>query len=397
MTKRGVTLERVVSDSGDDPFRGRTWSDLIYLASICLIGFVSLSGASEQSRVALIALIALMIALQFQRKRYPFLVLFPPAVCALFVTNVFFLPTVFNLALRKRGWGSFAAVVAAFVLCRVGWSDKETIVTVQAGEKETNDPTIAWLVEGTVLVIAPFLAGLVISYNRNLVESYRVIAQHKELERQRVATEAVLRERARIANEAHDHVGHKLALLSLQAGGLEVNAEAGPDVIKENAQLIRETAVETLADLRVLIDRLDDASAFQAPEDLAAIVAENRRSGADITLNTRSLRQLDAMPREMRQLVSQVVQEALANASVHAPQSPISIELSGSEGGELQIYIQNSVREVESGDLVKKRRGTGLKRVERRVSKFGGVVRFGERSGRFELHVIVPWPKSVIA
>ena len=381
-------MERVVSDSGDDPFGGQAWSDLIYLASICLIGFVSLSGASEQSRVALIALIALMIALQFQRKRHPFLVLFPPAVCALFVTH---------LALRKRGWGSFAAVVAAFVLCRVGWSEKETIVTVQAGEKETNDPTIAWLVEGTVLVIAPFLAGLVISYNRNLVESYRVIAQHKELERQRVATEAVLRERARIANEAHDHVGHKLALLSLQAGGLEVNAEAGPDVIKENAQLIRETAVETLADLRVLIDRLDDASAFQAPEDLAAIVAENRRSGADITLNTRSLRQVDEMPREMRQLVSQVVQEALANASVHAPQSPISVELSGSEGGELQIYIQNSVREVESGDLVKKRRGTGLKRVERRVSKFGGVVRFGERSGRFELHVIVPWPKSVIA
>ena len=379
-------MERVVSDSGDGPFGGQTWSDLIYLASICLIGFVSLSGASEQSRVALIALIALMIALQFQRKRHPFLVLFPPAVCALFATNVFFLPTVFNLALRKRGWGSFAAVVAAFVLCRVGWS-----------EKETNDPTIAWLVEGTVLVIAPFLAGLVISYNRNLVESYRVIAQHKELERQRVATEAVLRERARIANEAHDHVGHKLALLSLQAGGLEVNSEAGPDVIKENAQLIRETAVETLADLRVLIDRLDDASAFQAPEDLAAIVAENRRSGADITLNTRSLRQVDEMPREMRQLVSQVVREALANASVHAPQSPISVELSGSEGGELQIYIQNSVREVESGDLVKKRRGTGLKRVERRVSKFGGVVRFGERSGRFELHVIVPWPKSVIA
>lgn len=165
--------------------------------------------------------------------------------------------------------------------------------------------------------------------------------------------------------------------------------------------MIRETAVETLADLRVLIDRLDDASAFQAPEDLAAIVAENRRSGADITLNTRSLRQVDEMPREMRQLVSQVVREALANAlanaSVHAPQSPISVELSGSEGGELQIYIQNSVREVESGDLVKKRRGTGLKRVERRVSKFGGVVRFGERSGRFELHVIVPWPKSVIA
>lgn len=41
-------------------------------------------------------------------------------------------------------------------------------------------------------------------------------------ERQHVVVQAALRERARIAEAMHDQLGHDLALLALQAGGLQI-------------------------------------------------------------------------------------------------------------------------------------------------------------------------------
>jgi len=60
-------------------------------------------------------------------------------------------------------------------------------------------------------------------------------------------------ERTRIAREMHNVLGHKVALICLHAGGLEVNAGAGAARVEQGAALIRATAQETLAEMRAIL------------------------------------------------------------------------------------------------------------------------------------------------
>src|SRR5205807_8244800 len=65
--------------------------------------------------------------------------------------------------------------------------------------------------------------------------------------------QARLQERARIAGEMHDHLGHRLSLIALYAGALEVRSkEAAPEVANE-ATLVRTTAKTALDELREVL------------------------------------------------------------------------------------------------------------------------------------------------
>jgi signal transduction histidine kinase len=71
-------------------------------------------------------------------------------------------------------------------------------------------------------------------------------AARAEDERELRAEQAKLGERARIAREMHDVLAHKVSLIALHAGALEVNPTADPTTIRETAGLIRTTAREAM-------------------------------------------------------------------------------------------------------------------------------------------------------
>ncbi|MDX6236677.1 MAG: hypothetical protein QOG10_1492 [Kribbellaceae bacterium] len=48
----------------------------------------------------------------------------------------------------------------------------------------------------------------------------------------------------------HDVLAHKVSLIALHAGGLEVNPAVGPEKVESSAGLIRETARQAMEDLR---------------------------------------------------------------------------------------------------------------------------------------------------
>ena len=67
------------------------------------------------------------------------------------------------------------------------------------------------------------------------------------------AEQARLAERSRIAREMHDVLAHKVSLIAMHAGALEVLAAPTPAQVAASAELIRTTAGEAMEDLREVL------------------------------------------------------------------------------------------------------------------------------------------------
>src|SRR5699024_4067764 len=95
-------------------------------------------------------------------------------------------------------------------------------------------------------------------------------------------------ERERIAREVHDVLGHRLSLLNLHAGALQVRPGADPDEV-QSAELVRQSAAQSMEDLRSLLDMLhepsgqDTAVADPSLEDLPAMLEETAATGISVT------------------------------------------------------------------------------------------------------------------
>ena len=148
-----------------------------------------------------------------------------------------------------------------------------------------------WVTVGLALVVCTVLPWLVGVYRRQQAELGAAGWEHArqfQLEQQLTADRARLRERARIAQDMHDSLGHELSLIALRAGALEVSPGLADRHREEIAQL-RATAVSATAQLREIIGVLrPDAEPEPAPtapagESVWALVERARDSGVDVT------------------------------------------------------------------------------------------------------------------
>jgi signal transduction histidine kinase len=179
---------------------------------------------------------------------------------------------------------------------------------------------------GVVCVVAALALGMFVRARRQLAL----------IERERAASEQELRvaqarqmERNRIAREMHNVLAHRLSLLSLQAGALELGPDAPPAEVARTAGVIRINAHGALEDLREVIGVLpsasvDDNSADGVPErpqptlaDLPMLIDESRKAGMQVALEC-EVTDLRAVPEAMGRTAYRIVQEGLTNARKHA-------------------------------------------------------------------------------
>jgi len=252
----------------------------------------------------------------------------------------------------------------------------------------------------TVAVTAALVAwGMFVRARRQLVWSLHDRAVRAEAEQRLLADQARSAERARIAREMHDVVAHRVSLMVLHAGALEVRPDLPPAEVARTAGLIRATARQALEELRGVIGVLrDEAAPDTAPQtpqptltDISRLVEDSRRAGTNVELEMHVDRP-ESAPGALGRDAYRIVQEALTNVNKHATGTATTVTLSGGPGTGLRVSVRNRLPLDPPPHSPLPGAGMGLVGLAERVSLSGGTLTHGPTpDGDFAVTAQLRW------
>jgi signal transduction histidine kinase len=336
--------------------------------SMALVGTVALWW--RRSRTERVALLAMLLAVLGQ-------VTVPLAMM------------LFALAVKRRDrvmWGLTALGGAAYL--------------AQTAIRNHGVPSLTDLVVNVLWVLVLVLFGAYFGARHDRLASLQERAERAEAEQEARAEAARLAERARIAREMHDVLAHRISLIALHAGGLEITERPEPAAARQTAGLIRETARSALEDLRDVLGVLasGDTSAPLAPQprfaDIAELVERSAAAGVSVRLVPNSSLSLDApVPEAVGRAAYRVVQEALTNIHKHAASAATTVRMSGAPDIGLEVRVENQAPRAVGTSLPGA--GSGLAGLRERVEVAGGSFEAGPTlRGGFLVLAWLPWPQT---
>jgi len=232
-------------------------------------------------------------------------------------------------------------------------------------------------------------------------QSLRERAGRVEAEQELRVAEARQGERNRIAREMHDVLAHRLSLLSLHAGALELRPDAAPEEVARAAGVVRASAYQALEDLREVIgvlrtgvDRSDETPERPQPTlaDLPDLVDQSRRAGMRVRLDWQT-DALSAVPAGVGRSAYRIVQEGLTNARKHAPDGEVAVTVRATPGDGVTVEIRNPCPMGTGGGTAIPGAGIGLIGLTERAALAGGRLEHGPTpAGEFRLWAWLPWP-----
>ncbi|MFF5323758.1 sensor histidine kinase [Janibacter hoylei] len=343
----------------------------------------------------------LLIVLMWWRRRWTWQV----AVVASLVTIAIPIDPLVALVVLMQVWircrwvvvaGCTALVtVATFVATwrdTRGHSQVESVWWMLLGSDPSATPgSFPWWVPVLItLVVVSLFAGIgglrrELERSRATGEGHRVVAA-------RLSDEVVRQaERERIAREVHDVIGHRLSLLSIHAGALEANTREQDERLAGSASLVRESAAQTVSDLRSLLEvlrRPDDpdlAHAVPGLDALPALVDETVAHGMPLVA-TVVLDGTTALDPAVGQNAYRVVQELLTNARRHAPGAGVRLAVVSRPDLGVTVEVANR---TGSPHIVE---GNGLTGLRERVAQSGGETHLHvDDQGALRVAVRLPW------
>ncbi|WP_395576661.1 sensor histidine kinase [Streptomyces sp. BK79] len=248
------------------------------------------------------------------------------------------------------------------------------------------------------------LIGITVRTRRDYTEALEDRARRLETERDQQIRLAAAAERARIAREMHDIIGHNLSVITSLADGGRYAAAKSPDRAAQALDAIGTTSRQALGELRRLLDILRDEEQTGRPEpaelspqpaltDLDRLLDGVRKAGLPVRTTVRGRATLP----EGRQLtVYRVVQEALTNTLKHAgPDATAHVDLSYEAAGAVTLTVSDTGTGGPApgpSALSASSDGRGLPGMRERTALYGGTLEAGprphpERGWRVHLHL----------
>ncbi len=246
-------------------------------------------------------------------------------------------------------------------------------------------PTITALIIEVLASVLPWWGGTYLRHRSELIEAGWTRAAQLESREELVAEQARVRERAEIAREMHDSLGHELSLLAVSTGALEVTSLT--DEQRQIVVRVRETAVRSMAELHDIVNVLRDehSSGFEElnGRSLHDVVARSRAAGTKVDFVVDGVP--DTWSPAVSRAVHRIVQELLTNTAKHAPDAPLTLHV-GTVGDMVRIRARNPV-----GPSVPMRpEGSGLPGMRERVRVLGGTLDVDNSGGQFAVDVSIP-------
>jgi signal transduction histidine kinase len=269
--------------------------------------------------------------------------------------------------------------------------------TFWSGRREELWPGLAWLaallgaielaaattdgvVPVTVLLVAGWAGGRALREREVVAERLAQRVRELDEEREAHAGLSLRYERARIAAELHDIVGHAISVMVVQAAAGKRLAARDPALADDAFATIAGAARQAEADIGRLVALLGDEDAIGRAPDLSLVedlIARAAGSGLDVTLCLEGER--EGLPAATSELAYRIVQEGVTNALRHAAGAPIAVTVRG-EHDVLCVEIGNGAA-VEEPALAGVGTGTGLRGLRERAGAQGGRVEAGPTPG----------------
>ena len=226
--------------------------------------------------------------------------------------------------------------------------------------------------------------GVAVRSRRELIVSLRDRATRAEAAAQQHADLLRGLERERIAREMHDVLAHRISLISLHAGALEIRTDLTPAQIAETGGTIRASAHQAMEELREILGVLraslgadEGLRPRQDLGDLDELVEETRQAGTPVRLDNR-LTEPEMLPAAVTRTAFRMIQEGLTNARKHAPGVAVMVSLDRTECGELHVWLRNPLPAVPVTPALPGSR-SGLVGLAERVILAGGRLEHGPR------------------
>ena len=199
---------------------------------------------------------------------------------------------------------------------------------------------------------------------------------------------ATLAERARIAREIHDNVGHQLTRASLQTEALRVVHANEPGVAADFAD-VKRTVDEALQLVRSSVHALNDNAANLSVQLERIVEGARSDGGPQIELEVLA----EHAPANVANCFAAVLREALSNAIRHACAQTVNVRCM-----EHPSFYQLIVTDDGAGGVQASSRGTaegmGLGSMRERVEALGGTFTAGPRAGAGGWRVFATVPKQ---
>ena len=211
-------------------------------------------------------------------------------------------------------------------------------------------------------------------------------------EREVLARAAVASERARIARELHDVVGHGLSVIVLQlVAALAILEKSDTEPLRDRLLSTERSARDALGEMRRLLGLLDNGEgASLAPQprldQLERLIADTRAAGAEVDV-TITGEPLD-LPVGLELATFRILQESLTNVLKHArpPRAHVRIAY---EPDAIVVEVRDEGQSASAADPG----GRGLPGIRERVALYGGEVELGGApEGGYAVLVRLPLP-----
>lgn len=229
------------------------------------------------------------------------------------------------------------------------------------------------------LLAAAWPVGRAFRLREQAVETLSRQAEALRGRREAEARAAVAAERARIARELHDVVGHGLSVVVLQLVAALGMLESGDQPAARHRLLTTErSARQALAEMRRLLGLLDEEDASLAPQpglsELERLVEETRAAGVEVDLEVSG--EPVELPAGLELAAYRVVQEALTNVIKHAQPARAHVRLAYG-AGDVAVEIHDEGEAL----LDPLEGGRGIAGMRERVALYEGELTVGARAG----------------
>ncbi|TMR21611.1 two-component sensor histidine kinase [Nonomuraea zeae] len=203
---------------------------------------------------------------------------------------------------------------------------------------------------------------------------------------------AVAAERAKMARDLHDVIAGHLSAIAIQSEAVLSLGNASPQASRSVLTSVRENSVHALEEMRAMIRLLradgsgkDETLAPAGLSELSALVESARATGMDIEVHS-DIDESVTLPAAVNLTAYRIAQEALTNATKHAPQARARVEIRLLDGS-LTVEVVNDLPAASaSGNGT----GIGLLNMRERANAVGGSLAAGPSEAGWLVRAVLP-------